>query len=44
MNYRDVHSISTTRDKIVAAVMIILAVATSTIALSTNIYSLVRNK
>jgi hypothetical protein len=28
----------------VAAVMIILAVATSTIALSTNIYSLVRNK
>ncbi|KAI5574695.1 hypothetical protein POPTR_010G181800v4 [Populus trichocarpa] len=41
---RDVHSISTTRDKIVAAVMIILAVATSTIALSTNIYSLVRNK
>ncbi|KAF9674541.1 hypothetical protein SADUNF_Sadunf10G0137800 [Salix dunnii] len=41
---RDVHSISTTRDKIVAAVMIILAVTTSTIALSTNIYSLVRNK
>lgn len=41
---RDVHSISTSRDKIVAAVMIILAVATSTIALSTNIYSLVRNK
>ncbi|KAJ6325015.1 hypothetical protein OIU76_012158 [Salix suchowensis] len=41
---RDVHSISTTRDKIAAAVMIILAVTTSTIALSTNIYILVRNK
>ncbi|KAJ6772534.1 AMINO ACID TRANSPORTER [Salix koriyanagi] len=41
---RDVHSISTTRDKIAATVMIILAVTTSTIALSTNIYILVRNK
>ncbi|KAJ6429330.1 hypothetical protein OIU84_020875 [Salix udensis] len=40
---RDVHSISTTQDKIMAAVMIILAVATSTIALSTSIFSLVRN-
>ncbi|KAJ6317869.1 hypothetical protein OIU76_013417 [Salix suchowensis] len=41
---RDVHSISTAQDKIMAAVMIILAVATSTIALSTSIFSLVRNK
>ncbi|KAJ6768214.1 AMINO ACID TRANSPORTER [Salix koriyanagi] len=41
---RDVHSISTAQDKIMAAVMIVLAVATSTIALSTSIFSLVRNK
>ncbi|KAL0003466.1 hypothetical protein SO802_017247 [Lithocarpus litseifolius] len=37
---RDVHGISTSRDRIVAAVMIILAVVTSTIAISTNIFSL----
>ncbi|KAK7851249.1 amino acid transporter avt6c [Quercus suber] len=35
---RDVHGISTSRDRIVAAVMIILAVVTSTIAISTNIF------
>lgn len=36
---RDVHRISTTKDRIVAAMMLILAVVTSTIALSTNIYN-----
>lgn len=41
---RDVHSISSTRDKIIAATMIILAVITSSIAISSNIYSLVGNK
>ncbi|GMI72635.1 hypothetical protein like AT3G56200 [Hibiscus trionum] len=37
---RDAWGISTARDRILAAVMIILAVVTSTIAISTNIYSL----
>ncbi|XP_059666817.1 amino acid transporter AVT6C [Cornus florida] len=41
---RDVHGISTIRDRIVATVMIILAVVTSTIAMFTNIYSLMGNK
>ncbi|KAH9767352.1 Amino acid transporter AVT6C [Citrus sinensis] len=41
---RDVHGISTTRDRIIATVMIVLAVVTSTIAISTNIYSSIRNK
>ncbi|EOY17634.1 hypothetical protein QUC31_006821 [Theobroma cacao] len=36
---RDAHGISTTRDRILAAVMITLAVITSTIAISANIYS-----
>ncbi|KAK6270512.1 PREDICTED: putative sodium-coupled neutral amino acid transporter 7 [Theobroma cacao] len=36
---RDVHGISTSRDRIMSAVMIILAAATSIIAISTNIYS-----
>ncbi|KAL0303935.1 UNVERIFIED_CONTAM: Amino acid transporter AVT6C [Sesamum radiatum] len=38
---RDIHGISTARDKIIAAVMITLAVITSTIAISTNIYKMV---
>ncbi|XP_039047347.1 amino acid transporter AVT6C-like isoform X1 [Hibiscus syriacus] len=38
--FRDVHGISTLRDRIISALMIILAAVTSTIALSTNIYSL----
>lgn len=41
---RDVHGISTTRDRIMAAIMVILAVVTSTIAISTNIYNLFGNK
>lgn len=41
---RNVYDIATRRDKIIAAVMIILAVVTSIIAISTNIYSLVRSK
>ncbi|GAA0182067.1 amino acid transporter [Lithospermum erythrorhizon] len=40
---RDIHGISTRRDKIIASVMILLAVVTSTIAISTNIYTLVGN-
>lgn len=36
---RDAWGISTARDRILAAVMIVLAVITSTIAISTNIYS-----
>ncbi|XP_012459718.1 amino acid transporter AVT6C [Gossypium raimondii] len=36
---RDVHGISTSRDRIVSAVMIILASVTSVIAISSNIYS-----
>ncbi|KAE8689640.1 Transmembrane amino acid transporter family protein isoform 2 [Hibiscus syriacus] len=38
---RDAWGISTVRDRILAAVMIILAVVTSTIAISTNIYNFV---
>ncbi|XVE99840.1 hypothetical protein REPUB_Repub03eG0236300 [Reevesia pubescens] len=38
--YRDAWGISTTKDRILAAVMVILAVVTSTIAISTNIYSI----
>ncbi|KAL3524032.1 hypothetical protein ACH5RR_016866 [Cinchona calisaya] len=41
---RDIHGISTRRDKVTAAVMVILAVVTSTIAISTNVYKLVGNK
>nr|XP_027110676.1 amino acid transporter AVT6C-like isoform X2 [Coffea arabica] len=41
---RDIHGISTRRDRIIAAAMVILAVVTSTIAISTNIYKLVGNK
>ncbi|GKB34192.1 amino acid transporter AVT6C-like protein [Tanacetum coccineum] len=37
---RDVHCIATKKDKIIAATMIILAVVTSTIAISSNLYSL----
>ncbi|XP_031278802.1 amino acid transporter AVT6C-like [Pistacia vera] len=40
---RDVHGISTTRDRITALVMIILAVVTSAIAISTNIVSFFGN-
>ncbi|XP_071732271.1 amino acid transporter AVT6C-like [Rutidosis leptorrhynchoides] len=36
---RDVHGISTRKDKITGATMVILAVVTSTIAISSNIYS-----
>ncbi|XWS65779.1 hypothetical protein CRYUN_Cryun05aG0143000 [Craigia yunnanensis] len=36
---RDVHDISTARDRIMSAVMIVLAAVTSTIAISSNIYS-----
>ncbi|KAK4579627.1 hypothetical protein RGQ29_029340 [Quercus rubra] len=35
---RDVHGISTTRDKIIAILVILLAVGTSTIAISTSLY------
>ncbi|KAH6837440.1 Transmembrane amino acid transporter family protein [Perilla frutescens var. hirtella] len=38
---RDIHGISTGRDKIIAAIMISLAVITSCIAISTNIYNMV---
>ncbi|XP_027110676.2 amino acid transporter AVT6C isoform X2 [Coffea arabica] len=41
---RDIHGISTRRDRIIAAAMVILAVVTSTIAISTNVYKLVGNK
>ncbi|XP_010534637.1 PREDICTED: putative sodium-coupled neutral amino acid transporter 7 [Tarenaya hassleriana] len=36
---RDVHGLSTSREKIVAAIMLVLAVATSVIAISSDIYS-----
>lgn len=42
--FRDVHGISTTRDRMKAATMIILAVATSTIAICTNVYSMFGSK
>ncbi|KAF8402541.1 hypothetical protein HHK36_010626 [Tetracentron sinense] len=38
---RDLHGISTRRDRILAAMMIILAVVTSSIAISTNVSSLI---
>ncbi|KAL6980801.1 Amino acid transporter avt6c [Sarracenia purpurea var. burkii] len=38
---RDVHGISTTKDRIVAAIMLVLAVITSAIAISTNMYNFV---
>ncbi|KAB1214106.1 putative sodium-coupled neutral amino acid transporter 7 [Morella rubra] len=41
---RDVHVISTTRDKIMAAVMVVLAVVTSAIAILTNIDTLFGGK
>ncbi|XP_020237236.1 amino acid transporter AVT6C [Cajanus cajan] len=41
---RDVHGISTRRDKIIALVMIILAVVTSVLAISTNIYNAFSSK
>ncbi|KAJ4895975.1 Transmembrane amino acid transporter family protein [Raphanus sativus] len=40
---RNVHGVSTSREKIVAAIMLVLAVATSIIAISTNLYSLTAN-
>ncbi|XP_073125988.1 amino acid transporter AVT6C-like [Henckelia pumila] len=40
---RDIHGISTRRDKIIAASMIALAVVTSSIAISTNIYKMTVN-
>lgn len=36
---RDVRKISSTRDKVIAVIMVILAVLTSTISIATNIYS-----
>ncbi|KAJ7965102.1 Amino acid transporter protein [Quillaja saponaria] len=41
---RDAHGISTTRDKITGAIMIILAVTASVIAISTNIYNIFSNR
>ena len=43
-HYRDVNGISTRRDKIMATIMIALAVVTSTMAISTNIYNFLRKK
>ncbi|CAN6977925.1 hypothetical protein IGI04_037686 [Brassica rapa subsp. trilocularis] len=40
---RNVHGVSTSREKIVAAIMLVLAVATSIVAISTNLYSLTSN-
>ncbi|KAI3757807.1 hypothetical protein L6452_05350 [Arctium lappa] len=40
---RDVHGISSRKDKIIGATMIVLAVITSTIAISSNLYSLGNN-
>ncbi|CAN6898281.1 unnamed protein product [Brassica oleracea] len=37
---RNVNGVSTSREKIVAAIMLVLAVATSIVAISTNLYSL----
>ncbi|WCJ19979.1 Transmembrane amino acid transporter family protein [Euphorbia peplus] len=37
---RDVNRISTTKDTIISQIMIVLAIVTSTIAISTNIYSI----
>ncbi|XP_022146797.1 amino acid transporter AVT6C [Momordica charantia] len=41
---RDVNGISTKKDKLVASIMVILAVATSTIAISTNINNALKSK
>ncbi|KAK0591742.1 hypothetical protein LWI29_007253 [Acer saccharum] len=41
---RDVHGISKTGDRIIALIMIILAIVTSSVAISTNIFGLVNNK
>ncbi|XAR66001.1 hypothetical protein NMG60_11012036 [Bertholletia excelsa] len=41
---RDVHGISTRKDRIVATTMVVLAVITSIIAISTNIYNFTGNK
>ncbi|KAL6123498.1 hypothetical protein ACLB2K_076020 [Fragaria x ananassa] len=41
---RDVHGISTKRDKIMATIMVILAVVTSATAISTNVYNMFGNK
>ncbi|XP_010256979.1 PREDICTED: probable sodium-coupled neutral amino acid transporter 6 isoform X2 [Nelumbo nucifera] len=41
---RDVHEVSTGSDRISAAVMIVLAIVTSSIAISTNITNLTRSK
>ncbi|CAB4271036.1 unnamed protein product [Prunus armeniaca] len=41
---RDVHGISTRRDRIMATIMVFLAVVTSAIAISTNIYNFLGNK
>lgn len=41
---RNAHSISTRRDKIIALIMIILAVLTSVIAISTNLYNAFSSK
>lgn len=41
--YRDVDGISTLKDRTMATIMIVLAVVTSGIAISTNLYSLARN-
>lgn len=40
---RDIHGMSTKRDKMIAASMISLAVVTSSIAISTNIYKMIVN-
>ncbi|XP_047334868.1 amino acid transporter AVT6C-like [Impatiens glandulifera] len=41
---RDVHGISTRKDKIMATVMIVLAIVTSTIAIVTNIFNIFGSK
>lgn len=37
---RDVHGLASTKDRVIAMLMIVLAVVTSTIAISTNIYNI----
>ncbi|KAI7990589.1 Amino acid transporter AVT6C [Camellia lanceoleosa] len=44
LKYTDVHGISETKDKIVAAIILVLAVITSAIAISINICNFVGNK
>ncbi|KAL5539949.1 hypothetical protein UlMin_043872 [Ulmus minor] len=41
---RDVHGVSTKKDRTMAMIMVVLAVVTSTIAISTNIYNFLGNK